>query len=153
MVFLVTAFHQFQYHCHATAWLCFSHHKWINIQRRTICNTSKHKAHSLLLLTGTVAASTQPSDKILKFRFIQPTGCSLHTEIQGYLDDFCYCYLFIFLWDGSLNQGLCICKAGALPLETQLQSIMLWLFRRWGLVNYLPRSGLELWSSQFQPPK
>jgi hypothetical protein len=39
----------------------------------------------------------------------------------------------------DLNSGLCLCKLGALPLEPQFQSILLWLFWRWGLGNYLPR--------------
>jgi hypothetical protein len=41
-----------------------------------------------------------------------------------------------------LNSGLCTCKAGALPLEPLLQSILLWLFWRWNLESYLP--GLAL---------
>jgi hypothetical protein len=36
-----------------------------------------------------------------------------------------------FLWDWDLNSGLCAHKAGALPFETYLQSILLWLFWRW----------------------
>jgi hypothetical protein len=36
--------------------------------------------------------------------------------------------------------GLHICKAGTLPLEPYLQSILLWLFRKWSCVNHL--SGL-----------
>jgi hypothetical protein len=34
-------------------------------------------------------------------------------------------------------------KAGALPLELHLQFILLWLFWRWGLVNFLPRLALN----------
>jgi hypothetical protein len=41
---------------------------------------------------------------------------------------------------GVLNSGLHTCKAGALLLEPCLQSILFWLFWRWGLKNYL--SGL-----------
>jgi hypothetical protein len=44
---------------------------------------------------------------------------------------------FFFLWNWSLNSGLCTCKAGALPLEPHLQSILLCLFWRWGLANFL----------------
>jgi hypothetical protein len=40
--------------------------------------------------------------------------------------------------DWGLNLGLCTCKAGALLLEPHLQSILLWLFWRWGLV-FVPR--------------
>jgi hypothetical protein len=47
--------------------------------------------------------------------------------------------LFFFLGGGwGLNSGLCACKVGTLPLEPQLQSILLCLFWRWGLSNYLP---------------
>jgi hypothetical protein len=46
-----------------------------------------------------------------------------------------------------LNLGLGVCKAGALLLEPCLQSILLWLFQRWGLQNYLPRL-----ASNFDPP-
>jgi hypothetical protein len=34
-----------------------------------------------------------------------------------------------------LNSGLHACKAGTLPLEPHLQSILLWLFWRWGGVS------------------
>jgi hypothetical protein len=50
---------------------------------------------------------------------------------------------FLFWWDQSLNSGLFTCKAGALLLEPCLQPILLWLFWRWGLVNYLPSLGLN----------
>jgi hypothetical protein len=40
-------------------------------------------------------------------------------------------------WDWGLNSGLRVCKAGTLLLEPHLQSILLWLFLRWGLVNSL----------------
>jgi hypothetical protein len=48
-----------------------------------------------------------------------------------------YHNLFIYLWDWSLNSGLHTCKAGALPLEPHIQFIVLWLFWRWDLTNYL----------------
>jgi hypothetical protein len=56
------------------------------------------------------------------------------------------------LWHWGLNSWLCVCKAGIgkaciLPLESYLQSSSLWLFWRWGLVNYL--SGL---ASNLNPP-
>jgi hypothetical protein len=54
-------------------------------------------------------------------------------------------FLFFFsLWDWSLNSGLPVSKAGALPLEPYLQSILFWLFWRWGggLLNYFPQFGL-----------
>jgi hypothetical protein len=42
-----------------------------------------------------------------------------------------------------LNSGFHICKASILLLEPHLQSVLLWLFRRWGLSNYLPRLALN----------
>jgi hypothetical protein len=52
-------------------------------------------------------------------------------------------HLFIFFWwDWGLNSRLHTCKACFLPLEPQLQFVLLWLFCRWGLLNYLP--GLAL---------
>jgi hypothetical protein len=44
---------------------------------------------------------------------------------------------FAFLVDWGLNSGLQICKAGTLQLESQFQSLLLWLFGD-GLMNYLP---------------
>jgi hypothetical protein len=41
----------------------------------------------------------------------------------------------------------------ALPLESHLQSILLWLFSRWGPRSYLHRAGLKPQSSGPQPPK
>jgi hypothetical protein len=43
----------------------------------------------------------------------------------------------------GLNLGLHACKAGTLPLEPHLQSILFWLFWRWGLVIYLSRLALN----------
>jgi hypothetical protein len=47
--------------------------------------------------------------------------------------------LFLFWWDCHLNSGLHTCKVGTLLLEPNLQSILLWLFWRWGggLMNCL----------------
>jgi hypothetical protein len=36
----------------------------------------------------------------------------------------------------GLNSELYTCKVGILPLEPHFQSILLWLFWRWGLANY-----------------
>jgi hypothetical protein len=57
--------------------------------------------------------------------------------------------LFVLVGWG-LNPGLHTCKAGALALETHLQSILLWLFWKWGLTSYLPGADCKLCS---QPPK
>jgi hypothetical protein len=43
---------------------------------------------------------------------------------------------FFCLWDWSLNSDLHTWKASILLLEPYLQSILLWLFWRWGLVSY-----------------
>jgi hypothetical protein len=45
---------------------------------------------------------------------------------------------FVFLVGLGLNSGLCSCKAGIVLLEPHLQSILFWLFWRWGLASYLP---------------
>jgi hypothetical protein len=49
---------------------------------------------------------------------------------------------FSFWWVWSLHSGLHDCKASILLFEPHLLSISLWLFWRWGLINYL--SGLTL---------
>jgi hypothetical protein len=51
--------------------------------------------------------------------------------------------LILFLCWGAgrewgLNSGFCACKAGTLPLEPHLQSILPWLFWKWNLANHLP---------------
>jgi hypothetical protein len=48
-------------------------------------------------------------------------------------------FVCLFLVDWSLNSKLHTCKAGALPLHPHPQFILLWLFWRWGLANYLFR--------------
>jgi hypothetical protein len=63
---------------------------------------------------------------------------------------FFFGFLVYFLMGLGLNSGLHAFKAGALPLELHVQFILLWLFWKWGLENYLP------WlqsSSQSQSPK
>jgi hypothetical protein len=47
----------------------------------------------------------------------------------------------------SFNSGLCACKGGVLLLGPYLQSILVCLFWKWGLMNYLP--GL---ASNLNPP-
>jgi hypothetical protein len=42
-------------------------------------------------------------------------------------------------WNWSLNSRLSDCKAGALLLDPHLQSILLWLFWRCGLMTYFPK--------------
>jgi hypothetical protein len=48
---------------------------------------------------------------------------------------------FIFWWNWDLNSGVHGCKAGGHKAGTLLlshdQSILLWLFWKWGLINYL----------------
>jgi hypothetical protein len=51
-----------------------------------------------------------------------------------------YLLIFFYSWQHwGLNSGLCPCKAGAVPVESHLQSMLVWLFWRWSLWNYLPR--------------
>jgi hypothetical protein len=44
----------------------------------------------------------------------------------------------VCMWNWGLNSGLWACKVGALLLEPHLQSILLWLFWKWGLPNCFP---------------
>jgi hypothetical protein len=60
-------------------------------------------------------------------------------------------YLF-FWWDWGLTSGLHTCKVGTLLLEPHLQSILLWLFWRWGLEN-LDSSSLSLLSEPLAPAR
>jgi hypothetical protein len=56
-----------------------------------------------------------------------------------------YHLFFFFWWDWDLNSGFFTCKAGALLLESHIQSILLSLVWRWGsLTNYLPGLALNL---------
>jgi hypothetical protein len=51
----------------------------------------------------------------------------------------------IFFWqDWGLNWGLHTCKAGALPLQPCLQSILLWLFWRWRSLELFAWADLKL---------
>jgi hypothetical protein len=53
-------------------------------------------------------------------------------------------YLFLtylFLVGLGLNSGFCASKAGALPLQSHFQSILLWLFYKWSLVNFFLWAG------------
>jgi hypothetical protein len=52
-------------------------------------------------------------------------------------------FCFAFEWDWGLKSRLCACKPGTLLLEPHFQSILLQLFWRWGLTNYLPRLALN----------
>jgi hypothetical protein len=66
----------------------------------------------------------------------------------SFLHIFCFLkFIFIlfiyFLLKLGLNKGLHACKAGALMLGPHLQSILFWLFWRWGLLNYFPRLALN----------
>jgi hypothetical protein len=48
-------------------------------------------------------------------------------------------FIFLMGLGFELSASIHTCKAGALLLKPHLQSILLWLFWRWDLVNYLPR--------------
>jgi hypothetical protein len=60
---------------------------------------------------------------------------------------------FFFWWYRGLSSGLHIYKASILPLKPQLQSILLWLFSRWGSCKLFAWAGLELWFSWSEPPE
>jgi hypothetical protein len=61
-------------------------------------------------------------------------------------------YIFFFGWDWGLNSGLHTCKVGALLLELHLQSVLFWLFWRWGSRKISAHTGLKPQSSCSQPP-
>jgi hypothetical protein len=62
-------------------------------------------------------------------------------------------FKFFFCWDWSWNSGLCTCKAVTLPLDSQLLSILLWLFWRWKSHKLFAWAGLKSPSFWFQSPK
>jgi hypothetical protein len=47
------------------------------------------------------------------------------------------CDFLVFFEGLGFELRLCTYKTGSLLLEPNLQSILLWLFWRWGLENYL----------------
>jgi hypothetical protein len=59
----------------------------------------------------------------------------------------------LFGGDWGLNSGIHTCQAGALLLESYLQSIILWLFWRWKSYKLFAWAGIEPQSSQAQPPQ
>jgi hypothetical protein len=50
---------------------------------------------------------------------------------------------FVCVWVMGLNSGLHTCKAATLTLEPHLQSILLWLFLRWGSHELFVLAGLK----------
>jgi hypothetical protein len=76
-----------------------------------------------------------------------PRTKELERDVCFILYPFGFFFFLEGLWYWGLNSGLGACKAGALPLEPQLQSILLWVFWRWGLMSCLP----EL-ASSLSPP-
>jgi hypothetical protein len=65
---------------------------------------------------------------------------------------FCFVLFFCCVGDWGLNSGLCTCKAGAVPLEPHLQSVLLW-FLEMRSYELFAQAGLELLSCQSWPPK
>jgi hypothetical protein len=79
----------------------------------------------------------------LGFPARQPFG----SHFGGLPDQFTTVQLYFFDGTGVWNSGVLTCKSGALPLEPHLQSILRWLFGRWGgggLWSYLPGLALNL---------
>jgi hypothetical protein len=73
--------------------------------------------------------------------------CPSQTLLIHYNLSLSLSFFFFFKWDWGLNSRHCDPKANALSLEPHLQSILLWLFWRWGLVNYFAWVGLKTQSS------
>jgi cellulose synthase/poly-beta-1,6-N-acetylglucosamine synthase-like glycosyltransferase len=68
-----------------------------------------------------------------------------------YLGNLPYCHInFFFLVGLGLGTQVRNSKAGALQLEPHLQSILLWLFWRWGSHELSAQAGLEPWISASQ---
>jgi hypothetical protein len=61
-------------------------------------------------------------------------GKRIKTEIILWLG---WWFCFVLLGLGFKLRASHTCRPGALPLEPHLQSILLWLFWRWSLENYL----------------
>jgi hypothetical protein len=59
----------------------------------------------------------------------------------------------LFWKDWGLNSWLHSCKAGALQLEPHLQSILLWLFWSFSLMNSLPWLALNHDPPNLSPPR
>jgi hypothetical protein len=62
-------------------------------------------------------------------------------------------YFYVFWWDWVFNSGLQAFEAGTLLLEPHFQSILLWLFWRWGSHELGAQAVLKLQSLWSQPPK
>jgi hypothetical protein len=94
-------------------------------------------------------SSSEPHGKV-DFQNACPqeiTGVCSYTSwlslFRSHVEIVCVCVCVC--WDWDLNAGFCTCKAGALPLEPHLQSILFCLFWRWGgLSNYFPGRALNL---------
>jgi hypothetical protein len=67
----------------------------------------------------------------------------LHNPIPPSYSNFSVLSCCLWNWALNFNQGFLLEKAGPLPLEPYLQFILLWLFWRWGLWNYLPKLALN----------
>jgi hypothetical protein len=75
-------------------------------------------------------------------------GGSSGAKLLALQMDFVYSlsvFFLLLLLDWDLNSGLHSCKVSALLLKLRLQSILLWLFWRWGWSHELfAWAGLEL---------
>jgi ABC-type arginine/histidine transport system permease subunit len=69
------------------------------------------------------------------------------SPLYCFLNNICHFFPFFFLGGTRIWTQSFICKAGTPPLEPYLQSTLLWLFWRSGVMNYLLRLALNLISS------
>jgi hypothetical protein len=53
-------------------------------------------------------------------------------------------FFFIFSCDWVMNSGLCACKADTVTFQPKLQSILLWLFWKWGSHELFAEAGIKL---------
>jgi hypothetical protein len=97
-----------------------------------------------LLVLSLIYAGLQEKRAVLTWEhnFKQNFSSPPHswTKEEFYLSSF-----FFFFFVGLFElRDICTCKAGALLFKPHFQFILLWLFSRWGFVNYLPKSPLTM---------
>jgi hypothetical protein len=95
------------------------------------------------MITGCIILS---SKLMTPWLYLQPRQLSWSSDLFSqlltkdlYMAVFWASHIFQFTFFFFYGIGVCTCKAGTLTLKPYLQSILLWLFWRLGLMNYLPR--------------